>query len=229
MPKKRSSYHHGNLRAALIKAADDLISRGGIEAFSLRAAAQRAGVSPGAPAHHFGSAKGLLTEVALLAFQRLGSYIDEAGYSGDAVKDARALTLAYIIFVLDHPGHFRLMVRNDLVNRDDPRYPVAAKPGKRLSRAILSAHGKTDVDLDSFDDAADLLCGMATLQGLALLVLEEKAAHFFQEANSHDFVKKVLPKILERLYPDEPMRSPTNKKRKDAETPSNRGRRPQRK
>jgi hypothetical protein len=57
---------------------------------------------------------------------------------------------------------------------------------------------------------------MATLQGLALLVLEEKAAHFFQEANSRDFVKKVLPKILERLYPDEPMRSPTKKKQKDA-------------
>jgi hypothetical protein len=111
------------------------------------------------------------------------------------------------------------MVRNDLVNRDDPRYPEAAKPGKRLSRAILSAHGKTDVDLDSFDDAADLLCGMATLQGLALLVLEEKAAHFFQEANSRDFVKKVLPKILERLYPDEPIRSPTKKKRKDAGGP----------
>src|ERR1700728_1911625 len=99
MHSKRLDYHHGDLRGALIKAADDIISKEGIEAFSRRAAAQRADVSPGAPAYHFGSAKGLLTEVALLAFQRLGSYIDEAGYSGDAIKDARALSLAYITFV----------------------------------------------------------------------------------------------------------------------------------
>ena len=49
MPAKKSKYHHGDLRAALIKAADDLIAAGGIETFSLRAAAQRAGVSPSGP------------------------------------------------------------------------------------------------------------------------------------------------------------------------------------
>lgn len=67
MALTRSTYHHGDLRAALIKAADAIIAEGGLEAFSLREAAQRAGVSPGAPAYHFGSAKGLLTEVAILA------------------------------------------------------------------------------------------------------------------------------------------------------------------
>ena len=50
MTEKRSTYHHGDLRKALIEAADGIIAEGGIEAFSLRAAAQRAGVSPGAPA-----------------------------------------------------------------------------------------------------------------------------------------------------------------------------------
>ena len=63
-----------------------------MEAFSLRAAAQRAGVSPGAPAHHFGSAKGLLTEVALLAFERLGRSMEEIGRSDDVATDVRALT-----------------------------------------------------------------------------------------------------------------------------------------
>lgn len=107
MPKGRSSYHHGDLRATLIKAADNIITEGGIEAFSLRAAAQRAGVSPGAPAHHFGSAKGLLTEVALLAFDRLDGYIEEVGHSDDVVTDVRALSLAFVTFALDQPGHFR--------------------------------------------------------------------------------------------------------------------------
>src|ERR687885_2712367 len=134
MPGKRSTYHHGDLRAALIQAADEIIAEGGIEAFSLRAAAQRAGVSPAAPAHHFGSAKGLLTEVALLAFERVGRYIEAAGHSDDVVTDMRALGLALVTFAVDHPGHFRLMFRNDLVNRSDPRYPeMSIKPGMRLA------------------------------------------------------------------------------------------------
>ncbi len=202
MPKGRSSYHHGDLRAALIKAADDIIAEGGIEAFSLRAAAQRAGVSPGAPAHHFGSAKGLLTEVALLAFERIDGYIEEVGHSDDVVTDVRALSLAFVTFALDHPGHFRLMFRNDLVNRNDPRYPeISMKPGMRLGLAVAAYRGKSDVNLNRFEDAADMLCGMSMLHGLAHLVLEEKAAHFFQNATSGDFVKQELPKVLERLYP----------------------------
>jgi AcrR family transcriptional regulator len=202
MPKGRSTYHHGNLRAALIKAADDIIAEGGIEAFSLRAAAQRAGVSPGASAHHFGSAKGLLTEVALLAFERLDQYIEEVGHSDDVVMDVRALSLAFVTFALDHPGHFRLMFRNDLVNRNDPRYPeISTKPGMRLGLAVAAYRGNSEVDLNRFEDAADILCGMSTLHGLAHLVLEEKAAHFFRSVNSRDFVEKDLPKVLERLYP----------------------------
>ena len=203
MPNKRSTYHHGDLRAALIKAADEIIAEGGIEAFSLRAAAQRAGVSPGAPAHHFGSAKGLLTEVALLAYERVGRYLEEAGHSDDVVADVRALSLAFVTFALDHPGHFRLMFRNDLVNRDDPRYPaVSVKPGMRLGLAVAAYHGNFDVDLNRFEDAADMLCGMSALHGLAHLVLEEKATHFFRNATSRKFLKRDLPKVLARMYPD---------------------------
>ena len=203
MTVKRANYHHGDLREALIQAADAIITEGGIEAFSLRAAAQRAGVSPGAPAHHFGSAKGLLTEVALLAFERFSRHIEEVGHSGDVVADVRALSLAFITFALGNPGHFRLMFRNDLVNRDDPRYPeISIKPGMRLGLAVAAYHGKEDVDLSRFEDAADMLCAMASLHGMATLILDEKAAHFFGNVNSQDFVKNELPRVLERMYPD---------------------------
>ncbi len=199
----RATYHHGDLRAALIQAADDLIAEGDIEAFSLRAAAQRAGVSPGAPAHHFGSAKGLLTEVALLAFDRAGQYIEEVGCSDDAVSDVRAVSLAFVSFALDHPGHFRLMFRSDLVNRSDPRYPeVSIKSGMRISRAVAAYHGKSGVYSNCFEDAADMLCGMATLHGLVHLVLEDKAAHFFQNALPEELGRQDLPQVVARLYPD---------------------------
>jgi AcrR family transcriptional regulator len=202
MPRKRKSYHHGDLRAALIKAAEEIIAEEGIENFSLRSAASRAGVSPSAPAHHFGSAKGLLTEVALLGYQRANQYLEEAGHSDDPVTDVRALSLAFVTFALDHPGHFRLMFRNDLVNRDDPRYPeVSLKPGMRLALAVAAYHGKPGMDLNQFEDAADVFGSIATMHGLADLVLAEKAAHFFQSSSSRDFVEKELPKVLERMYP----------------------------
>lgn len=202
MPGKRSTYHHGDLRAALIQAADEIIAEGGIEAFSLRAAAQRAGVSPAAPAHHFGSAKGLLTEVALLAFERVGRYIEEAGHSDDVVADMRALSLAFVTFAVDHPGHFRLMFRNDLVNRSDPRYPeMSIKPGMRLALAIAAYHGKSEMDLNRFEDAADIFCALSTLHGLAHLILAEKTAPFFENASSRDFLEKELPRVLARMYP----------------------------
>ncbi len=202
MPGKRSTYHHGDLRAALIQAADEIIAEGGIEAFSLRAAAQRAGVSPAAPAHHFGSAKGLLTEVALLAFERVGQYIEEAGHSDDVVTDMRALSLAFVTFAVDHPGHFRLMFRNDLVDRSDPRYPeMSIKPGMRLALAIAAYHGKSEMDLNRFEDAADTFCALSTLHGLAHLILAEKTAPFFENASSRDFLEKELPRVLARMYP----------------------------
>jgi AcrR family transcriptional regulator len=66
--KPAQGYHHGDLRAALIDAAKALIAERGVDGFSLRAAARRAGVSAAAPAHHFGDVRGLLTAVATGAF-----------------------------------------------------------------------------------------------------------------------------------------------------------------
>jgi len=202
MPKKRSTYHHGDLKEALINAADAIISEGGIEAFSLRAAAKRAGVSPGAPAHHFGSAKGLLTEVALLAFERADRYLHDVGHSDNVALNLRALSMAFIKFALDHPGHFRLMFRNDLINRHHPRYPdCSQKAGKRISYAIAAYQGKNALSCDSFQDSADTLCGIAAMHGLAHLVLDEKALCFFDSETMEDFLNVDLPRVLERLYP----------------------------
>ena len=202
MIQKRTSYHHGDLRASLVRAADEIIGESGIEGFSLRAAAQRAGVSPAAPAHHFGSAKGLLTEVALLAFERMGEYLERVEHSDDAVTDMRAVGLALVTFAVDNPGHFRLMFRNDLINRDDPRYPAASlKPGERLGLAVAAYQGKPTMNLERFEDAADLFCALSTLHGIAHMVLSEKATSFFDNASARDFLEQELPQVLERLYP----------------------------
>lgn len=66
----RETYHHGNLPETLISTAADALAEKGIDGFSMREVARRAGVAVAAPSQHFGNAKGLLTAVARCAFER---------------------------------------------------------------------------------------------------------------------------------------------------------------
>ena len=113
-------YHHGALRQALIDATEALLSEKGAEGFSLREVARRAGVSPAAPAHHFGDAAGLLTAVATLGFEGLTQALraGDARGGGDARAALREQGVEYVRFALRHPGRFRLMFRSGKL-RDD--------------------------------------------------------------------------------------------------------------
>lgn len=127
MPKKsfppaaaRDGYHHGALRKALIDASEALLAERGLEGFSLREVARRSGVSPAAPAHHFGDAAGLLRVVATLAFEGLTVAL-EAGNArgkGDPVARLREQGVGYVGFALGYPGRFGLMFRPD-IEKDD--------------------------------------------------------------------------------------------------------------
>src|SRR5687767_743727 len=113
-------YHHGALREALIDATESLLAEKGPESFSLREVARRAGVSPAAPAHHFGDASGLLTAVATLGFDGLAAALREAEARGGNDPRARLKEqgVAYVSFALRYPGRFRLMFR-DALRQDD--------------------------------------------------------------------------------------------------------------
>ena len=69
-PQAGDTYHHGDLRAALIEAALAELEETGPEGFSLRKVARRAGVSPAAPARHFKDVTGLLTALAAEGYRR---------------------------------------------------------------------------------------------------------------------------------------------------------------
>src|SRR3984957_8613475 len=111
----RKAYHHGDLRRQLIAAAEQIIVERGVEGFTLREAARRAGVSPAAPAHHFKDAKGLLTEVALLGFREFGAELEAADKAGgtDPGRGRRLQAGGDVNFALKHPARFQLMFRDD--------------------------------------------------------------------------------------------------------------------
>src|SRR3954451_4016623 len=83
-PTGLKPYHHGDLRRVLIEAALQLAEQGGAEAVSVREAARRAGVSPGAPFRHFPSRDALMAAVAAEAQRRFRAEIDAALSSAPA-------------------------------------------------------------------------------------------------------------------------------------------------
>jgi AcrR family transcriptional regulator len=69
--KRPDGYHHGNLRQALLDAARDLVHESGVESLTLRKVARRAGVSTGAPYHHFADKADLVYALARQSLEQL--------------------------------------------------------------------------------------------------------------------------------------------------------------
>jgi AcrR family transcriptional regulator len=121
------NYHHGDLRAALVEAAEAVLTERGVEGFTLRECARRAGVSHAAPAHHFKDAKGLLTEVAALGFERL-TEAERVVRDMEASPRNRLLGtgIGYVRFAIEHPAQFQLMFQKGLVDHANERLAAAS-------------------------------------------------------------------------------------------------------
>ena len=113
--KPRRTYHHGNLEAALIAAATEMVRKEGAEHLSLRAVAAEVGVSPSAAYHYYPNKDCLIAGVGTALFDNLAD-LQEAALSkfpGKSVKAARArfreLGRAYFDWASNEPNLFRLM------------------------------------------------------------------------------------------------------------------------
>ncbi|WP_329064446.1 TetR/AcrR family transcriptional regulator [Amycolatopsis sp. NBC_01480] len=109
MAKAADRYHHGDLRAACLRAARELLEEDGSAALSLRAVARRAGVSATAPYRHFADRDALVSAVAAEGYGELGAKLYEAHPEPSTTEDLAAVAVAYVRFALDHPALFRVM------------------------------------------------------------------------------------------------------------------------
>jgi len=120
----KKDYHHGDLRNALLAAARSVLADKGIHGLSLRACAAKAGVSHAAPAHHFKSLRGLLTELAIIAFDEFTAALN-AGFSS-AINEEPAQRLqvvgnAYVQFAIQEPQLFQLMFSSKHIDHEEER------------------------------------------------------------------------------------------------------------
>ncbi len=117
----RTAYHHGNLRQALIDATIQLVEEGGPESVSVREAAKRAGVSPGAPFRHFNSKTALLTAVAEQAMSHFRSEISNAvdgAASDDPIERFALIGGAYLRWAFQNPTYFQIISTRSLLDWD---------------------------------------------------------------------------------------------------------------
>jgi AcrR family transcriptional regulator len=123
----RRSYHHGNLREALIDATLELIASKGAAGFTIAEAARLAGVSPAAPYRHFRDADALLAEVALRGFDRLTDRLGKAWNGGrpDPVRAFEDLGRAYLAFARAEPAYYAAMFDSRLATEAYPGLQVA--------------------------------------------------------------------------------------------------------
>ena len=123
----KRSYHHGNLKTALVAAGIDILEGEGLSALSLRAIAARTGVSHTAPKNHFGSLRGLQTAIAAEGFRRHAAFM-RAGVSEASGREdrLRAAMEGYVRFASEHKALFLLMFSAQHCEFSDPELRTAA-------------------------------------------------------------------------------------------------------
>ncbi len=123
------TYHHGDLRQALLTAAEVELGETGIEGFSLRKVAQRAGVSHAAPAHHFRNTRSLLTALAAVGYRRFveAQQARQREAAPDAESQLAAAGLGYIDFAKRETALFRLIFGSNQLDFDDPVLAEASR------------------------------------------------------------------------------------------------------
>jgi len=172
------SYHHGDLRRALIDAALTMVIEEGAWNFTLREVARRAGVSHAAPYNHFEDKSALLAEVAALGFQSLTRAMEAAahGQSRSARQAFAGIGAAYVRFGVEHPAHYRLMFGAELADKE--RYPALQEASDAafgvltgvLERGQTSGQVRRDPVLDQ------ALAAWSLVHGLTTLLIDQRAS-----------------------------------------------------
>lgn len=171
-PNERTSYHHGDLRRALVACAIEVLDERGTDGFSLREVARRANVAAAAPAHHFGGISGLLTAVATLGFEELNDAFERAlRRDCSAVDRLVSVCKAYVRHNQQQSGTFAIMFRHELLDNEHEQLLLARKKAFELLKIAVRNAVQSDATDERVRSVASVL--WATMHGLVALPLEK--------------------------------------------------------
>jgi AcrR family transcriptional regulator len=207
-PKRRSAsppkpYHHGDLKRVLIDAALDLVEEVGAEGVSVREAARRAGVSPGAPFRHFPNRIALMTAVAEEAQKLFRAEIDAALAElppGNPLARFRCVGLAYLRWAMRNPTHFEIISGGRYFDHDNAAGVSRdnAQVIEMTESALVEAHAQGQ--LRSADLKQVQIAGRALVYGFARMNID---GHFprwgIADAEAERMAEAILDLFIEGI------------------------------
>jgi len=177
-------YRHGNLPAALLAAARQILDENGLQSVGLRETARRVGVSATAAYRHFASKDDLLASVAAEGFRELAAAMEGAARGANLLTRAG---LAYIEFANRNPGLFRLMFGPLLAER--AKYPALQAASLRVEGLLL--RGVADLDQRTLDDNLAAMAAWGVVHGLSHLIVDG----FLPASRAVSQAEEILAKI----------------------------------
>jgi AcrR family transcriptional regulator len=184
MTRVERSYHHGNLRAALITAGLKLIEEKGVRALTLREIGTQVGVSRSAAYRHFADKEDLLAAISEAGFAQFADALDLARRNApqDFASRLTAMALAYVRFATKHPAHYEVMFGSlgSSPESGDPTKERGSESAVRAFSILLQTirDGQQSGHVRSGDPVALARLVWAQVHGISTLRLEpDLAAH----------------------------------------------------
>jgi len=178
MPRKKS-YHHGDLKNALIKAGADILSKEGVSALSLRKVAHKAGVSHAAPYAHFADKQALIAAISTEGYKKLYEKIAHVAgqYQADPLRRLVEASWAYVQFALDEPDQFKVTLSGMIEKEQD--YPAFVETARQTFSLVVDIVAQCQQAGILRNGPADLVAVSAwsLIHGFVTLLLENQVSH----------------------------------------------------
>lgn len=173
------SYHHGDLKNALIQAGIKILAEGGIEHFSLRKVAREAGVTHSAPYAHFADKQAMIAAISTdgyrKIFERINAMVDQ--YPNNPLRQFIETAWAYVSFGFDEPDHFKFTFSGSVERERE--YPalveITSKTFDVLRQLIIRCQQAGLIDGGEPDLAAVTVWGF--VHGFVHLIQEGMVSH----------------------------------------------------
>ena len=192
MAKQPQSFHHGDLKRALMDATLKLVRSVGPRGFTLNEASRLAGVAKSAPYKHFRDKDALLVEIAVLGTQRMEQELRSAsGLGGTPRERLLAVGLAYIAFSKQHPDFFAIMFQSGIDKSSYEELDLAAT-------SVFSIADELAKEIeDSLVEARRLALAVWTMaHGFAMLLSEDAFARTIKVTLVETDARQMLAMVL---------------------------------
>ena len=198
MPKKKS-YHHGDLKNALIKAGVEILAKDGVSGLSLRKVALKAGVSHTAPYSHFADKQALIAAISTEGFRQL---YEKVSMVAEANKEQPSMQLvevawSYVQFAMDDPGLFKVMFSGVLEKEKEyPEFVAESQRNFQLLKMIVEAN-QASGRLRSGSSELAVLSAWGIIHGFVMLLLEGQIPRaILEQKNLRELVEFQLEQIM---------------------------------